>query len=339
MASTTVIEIAEREVPVSSLDKPYFPKLGLTKGDVLSYFVAMQDPLINCLHNRPVLLQRFPNGVGGNNFFQKRIPDSAPDWIETTTVETVNGTPSRALVIADAAHVVWAVNQGAFIFHAWPFRVPTEFVDELRIDLDPVPGITFPDVREAAYLTRSWLRERGIESYLKTSGSKGLHVYVPLDGSAHGPGWNSYDVRGAAVTLARKLAAAHPDKLTDAWWKEERGTRVFIDFNQNAPHKTVFGAWSVRARVGAQVSAPISWDALADIDPNELTVRTVPDRIAQHGDPWAEMYNDHQDIAVLVEEFREGLEVIGDAPWPPVYPKQPYEPPRVAPSRAKADPD
>ncbi len=339
MASKAVIEIAGREVPVTSLDKPYFPKVGLTKGDVLNYFVAMETQILNCLHNRPVLLQRFPNGVGGNNFFQKRIPDNAPDWIETTTVETVNGTPSRALVIADAAHVVWAVNQGAFTLHLWPFRVPTEHVDELRIDLDPVPGITFPDVREAAKLTRAWLRERGIESYLKTSGSKGLHVYVPLDGSADGPAWNSYDVRGAAVTLARGLAAEFPTKLTDAWWKEERGTRVFIDFNQNAPHKTVFGAWSVRARVGAQVSTPISWDALDDIDPNALTVQTVPARIAEHGDPWADMYADHQDIGPLVHEFRDGLETIGDAPWPPVYPKQPFEPSRVAPSRAKADPD
>jgi len=155
---------------------------------------------------RPVLLQRFPNGVGGKNFFQKRIPDSAPEWLQTTTVETVNGTPSRAIVMADAAHLVWAANQGAFTLHPWPFRVPGEDVDELRVDLDPTPGITFDDVRHAAALTREELQRAGVDGFVKTSGSKGLHLYVPLP-----PGWNSYDVRGAAVTLARRLAARHPD--------------------------------------------------------------------------------------------------------------------------------
>jgi len=338
MGTGTVIHVAGRDVPVTSLDKPYFPKVGLTKGDVIDYFLAVQAQVLRCAGGRPVLLQRFPNGVGGNNFFQKRIPDSAPDWVQTTTVETVNGTPSRALVLVDAAHLVWAVNQGAFTLHLWPYRMPTEHVDELRIDLDPVPGVSFDDVREAAHLTRAWLGERDIECYVKSSGSKGLHVYVPLDGSAGGPGWNSYDVRGAAVTVARALTAAHPTKLTDAWWKEERGTRVFIDFNQNAPHKTVFGAWSVRARVGAQVSTPLRWSELDSVDPNTLTVSTVPDRVSEAGDPWERMYERPQDISALVSEFREQLPVLGDAPWPPVYPKQPFEPPRVAPSRAKAPP-
>ena len=335
MAAGEVREIGGRELALTSLDKPYFPKIGLTKGDVLAYFETIAEPLLRSAGGRPVLLQRFPNGVGGKSFFQKRIPDSAPEWLQTTTVQTVNGTPSRALVLADLAHVLWAVNQGAFIFHLWPFRVPGEHVDELRIDLDPVPGITFDDVREAAFITRDWFADQGITSYVKTSGSKGLHVYVPLDGSDAGPGWNSFDVRGAAVTVARSLAARFPDTLTDAWWKEERGKRVFIDFNQNAPHKTVFGAWSVRARVGAQVSTPITWDQLTDVTSDSLTVLTVPDFVADHGDAWESMYDDPQDIAELVHEFRDGLETIGDAPWPPVYPKQPYEPPRVSPSRAK----
>jgi DNA ligase D len=337
--SEQVREIAGREVSITSSDKMYFPKVGLTTGDIIDYFLEIADPLLNCMRGRPVLLQRFPNGVGGKNFFQKRIPDSAPDWLETTTVETVNGTPSRALVMADAAHLAWAVNQGAFTLHLWPFRVETRFVDELRIDLDPVPGIGFEEVREAAGLVRSWFEARGIDSYLKTSVSKGLHVYVPLDGGPDGPQWNSYDVRGAAVTVARTMSAEHPDKLTDKWWKEERGKRVFIDFNQNAPHKTVFGAWSVRARVGAQVSLPIQWDQLDDVVPDEITVLNVPDRVKRDGDAWADMYSNPQDISALVQAFRDGLETVGDAPWPPVYPKQPFEPPRVAPSRAKQPED
>ncbi len=327
-------QVAGQELRISSPEKPYFPKVGLTKSDVVDYFIEVADALLNTMGNRPVLLQRFPNGVSGKNFFQKRIPDSAPEWLQTTTVETVNGTPSRAIVMADAAHLVWAANQGAFTLHPWPFRVPGEDVDELRIDLDPTPGITFDDVREAAALTRDELARAGITSFVKTSGSKGLHLYVPLPG-----GWNSYDVRGAAVTLARRLAARHPTLLTDAWWKEERGQRVFVDFNQNAPHKTVFGAWSIRARVGAQVSTPIRWDELETVVPDELTALTVPGRLAEAGDPWADMYEQSQSIDELVDEFRAGLEPMGDAPWPPVYPKQPFEPPRVSPSRAKKDPD
>ncbi len=325
-----VRDVAGRTVTVTSPDKEYFPKLGLSKSDVVDYFLDISGPLLNCMRDRPVLLQRFPNGVSGKSFFQKRIPDSAPEWLQTTTVETVNGTPSRALVMADEAHLVWAVNLGAFTMHPWPFRVPGRDVDELRIDLDPVPGIGFEEVRHAAQLTKDYFDAAGIRSYLKTSGSKGLHIYVPLL-----PGWDSYDVRGAAVTVARHLAAKHTSEITDAWWKEERGTRVFIDFNQNAPHKTVFGAWSIRARVGAQVSTPISWDALESISPDDLTVTEVPRRVEELGDPWANMYDHPQDISALVEEFRDGLETVGDAPWPPVYPKQPYEPPRVAPSRAK----
>ena len=327
--------VAGREVTITSSDKPYFPKLGLTKGDLIDYFSDMSGPILNCFRNRPVLLQRFPNGVGGKSFFQKRIPDSAPEWLQTTTVETVNGTPSRALVMADEAHLLWAVNQGAFTLHPWPIRLPDRHVDELRIDLDPVPGIGFEEVRQSARLVREWFTDHDIDCYVKTSGSKGLHVYVPLDGGPDGPHWDSYDVRGAAVTVARSLAANYPDALTDAWWKEERGQRVFVDFNQNAPHKTVFGAWSVRARVGAQVSTPLSWEELDTIRPDELTVLTVPGRLETAGDPWGDMYSNPQDIGPLVEEFRAGLETIGDAPWPPVYPKQPYEPPRVAPSRAK----
>ena len=324
------LEVDGRVVRVTSPDKVYFPRLGLTKLDVIDYFLAVSPAVLNALGDRPILLQRFPSGVDGNNFFQKRIPDSAPEWLETTTVETPNGTPSRALVLHDAAHLVWAVNLGAFVLHAWPNRMPSFDVDELRIDLDPTKGVSFNDVRQAAFDSRVLLAQLGLESWVKTSGSKGLHVYVPV-----GPGWNGFQVRGAAVALARRLAAKHSTTMTNAWWKEERGQRVFVDFNQNAPHKTVFGAWSVRPRVGAQVSTPVTWADLETVEPDSLTVETVPARFDATGDPWASMYSRPQDISQLVAEFESDLETLGDAPWPPVYPKQPHEPPRVAPSRAK----
>jgi DNA primase len=193
--------------------------------------------------------------------------------------------------------------------------------------------VTFDEVREAAILSREMLSELGIRSYVKTSGSKGFHVYVPLKAD-----WDSFQVRSAAVAFARELTRRHGERVTDAWWKEERGRRVFIDFNQNAPHKTVFGAWSARPRVGAQVSTPITWDEVGDIDADSLTVLTVPQRVDEVGNPWAERWDDPQDIGPLLEMHeRDMADGLMDAPWPPVYPKMPNEPPRVAPSRAKKD--
>jgi DNA ligase D-like protein (predicted polymerase) len=247
-------------------------------------------------------------------------------------VETPNGTTSHALVAADLAHVVWAVNMGCLGFHVWPYQAgQPEIIDELRIDLDPSPGVGFAEVCETAALTRDFLREDGIDVRLKTSGSRGLHLYVPLH-----PEWDSYRVRAAAVALARELERRHPDLITAQWWKEERGRRVFVDFNQNAPHKTVFGAWCARPRVGGQVSTPIAWDELDGVDPDQLTIATVPGRLAERGDPWADTRP--QSIQPLLERYdREIAAGALDAPWPPVYPKQPNEPPRVAPSRAKRD--
>ena len=201
---------------------------------------------------RPVLMQRFPQGAGGKSFFQKRVPDGAPEWLQTTTVETVNGTPSRALVAADVAHVAWAVNLACLGFHVWPYRAEDpEHADELRLDLDPQPGTGFDEARAAARELKALLDELGIAGFIKTTGNRGLHVYVRL-----APRWDSYEVRSAAVAAARELERRRPDILTAAWWKEERGKRTLVDYNQNAPHKTVFGAWSVRARKGAQVSTP-----------------------------------------------------------------------------------
>ncbi|MCU0268887.1 MAG: non-homologous end-joining DNA ligase [Acidimicrobiales bacterium] len=331
----TTVEAAGREVTVSNPSKVYFSARGDTKLDLVRYYLAVETPLLAAMGGRPVLLQRFPEGAGGPSFFQKRVPDSAPDWLETTIVSTPNGTTSRAMVVADAAHVVWAVNLGCLGFHVWPYRAADpDHADELRIDLDPQPGVGFDAVREAAEETRRLLDALGIAGYPKTSGSRGIHVYVRLR-----PEWDAYGVRSAAVALARELERRRPDLLTAAWWKEERGRRVFVDFNQNAPHKTVFGAWSVRARVGAQVSTPFGWDELDTIRPDDLTLATVPARVAGSGDPWAPMDDEPQDLSPLVALWeRDRAAGLPDAPWPPVYPKQPDEPPRVAPSRARRSP-
>jgi DNA ligase D len=333
VADAIVIDVGGTEVKVSSPDKVFFPTRGETKLDLVRYYQSVADPIMRTIGGRPVLLERYPEGAGGKSFFQKRVPKSAPDWLTTTVVATPNGTTSDALVAKDLAHLVWAVNQGCLGFHVWPVHAATpEITDELRIDLDPSPGIEFADLREAAVLTREYLDELGIEVHLKTSGSRGLHLYVGLE-----PTWDGYEVRAAAVALARELERRHPDKITAAWWKEERGRRVFVDFNQNAPHKTVFGAWCVRPRVGAQVSTPITWDELTDVVPDDLTIATVPDLVARRGDPWAGRDERPQDLEPLLEQSRRD-EAAGlmDAPWPPVYPKQPNEPPRVAPSRARA---
>ncbi|CAN5531865.1 non-homologous end-joining DNA ligase [soil metagenome] len=326
------LEVAGRTVTISSPDKVMFPERGETKLDLARYYLAVGDAILPTLLDRPVLLERYPDGVRGNSFFQKRIPAAAPDWLTTTTVRTINGTESRALVIADLAHVLWASNIGCLGLHVWPFRARSpEVADELRIDLDPSPGVTFDQVREAAGHVRDFLATEGITSYAKTTGSKGTHVYVRVE-----PNWDSFGVRGAAIAVAREMELRHPDLLTDKWWKEERGQRVFVDFNQNAPHKNVFGAWCVRARVGAQVSTPVSWDELDTVDPESLTIATVPDRLADHGDPWADMDDRPQSIDHLVERFTDRLaDGVPDAPWPPQYPKMPNEAPRVAPSRAR----
>ena len=327
-----IIEASGRNIEISSPDKVYFPEIGATKFDLASYYVEIGDVLCHIAAGRPALLERFPDGAGKNSFFQKRVPKNAPGWLETTDVTTPNGTRSNALVVADIAHVVWAVNLGCLGLHLWPYKAddPTH-ADELRIDLDPQPGVGFDEVRAAAGHVRALLDEVGIVGYPKTSGNRGLHVYVRL-----APLWDSFDVRAGAIAVARELERRHPASITAQWWKEERGERVFVDFNQNAPHKTVFGAWFVRPRVGAQVSPPLSWDEVDSVDPDELTIRTVPDLVRRRGDPWSAMVDEPQSLQPLLDmAARDRANGLHDAPWPPEYPKQPDEPPRVAPSRAK----
>jgi DNA primase len=224
------------------------------------------------------------------------------------------------------------VNLGCLGFHVWPYHAgDPDHADELRIDLDPTPGIEFPSIAEAARELETLLAELGITGYPKTTGNRGLHVYVRLE-----PRWDSYQVRAAAVAVARELERRRPDLITAAWWKEERGRRVFVDYNQNAPHKTVFGAWSVRARPGAQVSTPVSWAELDNIHPDQFTIAVLGDRLRQLGDPWLGMDDEPQSLEpLLAMSARDRASGLLDAPWPPVYPKMPDEPPRVAPSRAK----
>ncbi len=325
------IEVAGRSLRVSSPQKIYFKRRSETKLELINYYLSVSESVMRAMGGRPVLLERYPNGASGKSFFQKRVSKGAPEWLTTTVVSTPNGTLSNAMVATDMAHVLWAVNLGCLGFHVWPNKAANpDFADELRIDLDPQPGVKFNKVREAAHEVRAALDELALPGYIKTTGRRGLHVYVRLE-----PRWTSYEVRAAAVALARELARRRPDLITDAWWKEERGKRVFVDFNQNAPHKTVFGAWSVRARVGAQVSMPIRWDDIDDVSPNDLTIATVPRLVASDGDPWESIAEQPASLEPLLEWHRRDMASgLMDAPWPPVYPKMPNEPPRVAPSRA-----
>ncbi len=313
------LEIDGHAVRITSPGKVLFPERGETKLDLVNYYLAVAEPIMRTMGGRPVLMQRFPHGATGSSFFQKRVPDNAPDWLETTIVSTPNGTTSRALVAADLAHLAWAVNLGCLGFHVWPAHADDpEHADELRIDLDPQPGTGFDEARAAAADVRALFDEIGIAAHPKTTGNRGIHVYVRLS-----PRWDPIQVRAAAVAAARELARRNPALITDAWWKEERGERIFVDFNQNAPHKTVFGAWCVRAREGAQVSTPFDW--------SELEARGE-----ELGDPWDGMPTEPQSIEPLLAMHERALaNGLQDAPWPPVYPKMPGEPPRVAPSRAR----
>src|SRR5947208_1841501 len=331
----TVLELDGREVRITSPDKVFFPERGETKLDLVNHYVRFAEPLMRTMRGRPILLQRFPNGAGGPSFYQKRVPETAPDWLQTTIVTTPNGTTSRALVAADLAHIAWAVNLGCLGFHVWPYLASDpDHADELRIDLDPTPGITFDEVREGARKVKALLDSPGLVGAPKTTGGDGLHVYVRLR-----PHWSSIEVRAGAVALARELERRHPDLLTAAWWKEERSRRVFVDFNQNSPHKTVFGAWSVRPRPGGQASAPFTWDELDTIDPDAMTIASLPGRVAERGDPWRDTYGPPQSLEPLLALHERDMAAgLADAPWPPVYPKMPNEPPRVAPSRAKQPP-
>ncbi|WP_280269833.1 DNA polymerase domain-containing protein [Nocardia wallacei] len=351
MSTAIELDVDGKTVQITNPDKIYFTERGETKLDLVHYYQAVAEPFLRTARDRPVLLERYPDGASGKSWFQKRVPKSAPDWLQTTVVSTPNGTTSDALVAADLAHILWAVNLGCLGFHVWPTHAgaaerstapdvfdaagnllpPTGITDELRIDLDPSPGIGFDELRRAALRTRELCAELGIDARIKTSGSRGLHIYILLE-----PRWDGYQVRAASIALARELERRHGDLITASWWKEERGSRVFVDYNQNAPHRTVFGAWCVRPKVGAQVSTPIAWDDLDTVEPGELTIATVPARVARLGDPWAD--RTPQSIEPLLKMSAADMDSgLMDAPWPPVYPKMPNEPSRVQPSKARKE--
>ncbi len=327
-----IIDVSGQEVRVSNPGKLYFPAVKLTKLDLVNYYVECEQAVVRGLRERPTVMKRWVDGVEGKPFFQKRVPDSAPGWLETATVTFPSGRHARELVPNDAAHLVWGVNLGVIDWNPWPVRrSDLDSPDELRVDLDPQPGVPFEEVREVALSVRDVLEEHGLRGFPKTSGSRGIHVYVRLV-----PEHGFEEVRRAALALAREVERRMPGRATSRWWKEER-EGVFIDYNQNARDRTVASAYSVRAVPDARVSCPLEWDEVAAVEPAELTLRTVPARLAERGDPSATIDDRPGSLDGLLElAARDEREGLGDAPWPPHFRKQKGEPKRVQPSRAKA---
>jgi len=337
------IEVAGRTVRVSSPDKPYFAERGLTKLDVVNYFVAVGPGILGALRDRPTTLERWPGGVfegaklstrqdnRGDAFYQKRVPKGAPEWVETATITFPSGRPADEVCPTELAVVAWAANLGTLTFHPWPVRRPElESPDQLRIDLDPQPGTDFSHAAKVAPVLREILAEAGMEGFPKTSGGRGLHVYVPIQ-----PRWSFIEARRAVIAVGRELARRLPDQVTVNWWKEERGERVFVDFNQMARDRTIASAYSVRPNPRARVSAPLRWDEVADAMPDDFDVTTMPARFAEVGDLHAGVAEQAYSLEPLLEwvarDERDRDE--GDMPYPPEYPKMPGEPPRVQPSR------
>jgi bifunctional non-homologous end joining protein LigD len=333
MAEHTTIEVAGHEVKVSNPQKVFFPELGVTKLDLIEYYLEVADAALNHLRNRPTVLKRFVNGAGEDPFFQKRVPDSAPEWIESAVITFPSGRTAREMLPNDAAHLVWGVNLGVIDWNPWPVRAPElDHPDELRVDLDPTPEASFDDVRRVALCAGEVLREHGLTGFPKTSGSRGIHINVRID-----PEHDFKVVRRAAIALAREVERRMPDKATSKWWKEERHG-VFIDYNQNARDRTVASAYSVRPTADARVSTPLEWDEVADVEPAELRIDTVRERLKLKGDPSATIDAHSGSLASLLEQVkRDEDDGLGDAPWPPQFAKQPDEPKRVQPSRARPD--
>jgi DNA ligase D-like protein (predicted polymerase) len=331
-SDATVLEVCGREVRVSSPGKVYFPEPGLTKMDLLSYYLECEEAVVRHLAERPTVMKRWVDGVGGEPFFQKRVPDSAPDWLQTATVTFPSGRHARELVVVDAAHLAWGVNLGVIDWNPWPVRrSDLDHPDELRVDLDPGPDVPFSEVREVALGVREVLEEHGLRGYPKTSGSRGIHIYVRLE-----PLEGFQEVRRAALALAREVERRMPGRATSRWWKEER-VGVFIDYNQNARDRTVASAYSVRAVPDARVSCPLEWDEVPDVEPSDLRLQTVPARLRQLGDPSASIDEHPGRLDGLLElAARDEREGLGDAPWPPHFRKQTGEPARVQPSRARS---
>jgi DNA ligase D len=325
------MEIAGHQVRLTSPDKICFPRRGYTKRDVFEYYLAVGDGITRALHHRPTTLQRFPDGIEGEMFFQKRVPTrGVPPWIQTATISFPSGRTAEELCPADLAHVAWAAQMGTIVFHPWPVRgTQVDNPDELRIDLDPQPGTDFDDAVRTAGVVHEVLTDLGLTGWPKTSGGRGVHVYVRIS-----PRWPFVQVRRAAIALAREVERRRPDLVTTSWWKEERGSRVFVDYNQMARDRTIACAYSLRANARATVSTPVTWAELAEVEPDDFDLRTVPKRFAEIGDPHAGIDDVAYDITTLLEwADRDDRAGQGDLPYPPDHPKMPGEPKRVQPSK------
>ncbi len=327
------LNVAGRPVRLSNPGKVYFPERGFTKLDLARYYMAVGDGVLRALRDRPTTLERYPDGVAGESFFQKRAPKNLPEWIPTGRISFPSGRHADEICPTEPAAVVWAANLGCLTFHPWPVRrADTEHPDELRIDLDPQPGTDYEDAMRAALELREVLQELGLRGWPKTSGGRGLHVFVPIE-----PEWTFTQVRRAAIAVARELERRAPERITTKWWKEERGEKVFVDYNQTARDRTIAGAYSVRPHPHAPVSAPLQWDEVPDARPRDFDLATMPVRYADLGDVHADMERHAFRLESLLElaardERDHGL---GDLPYPPEHPKAAGEPKRVQPSRAK----
>ncbi len=325
------IEVDGHPVRVTNPDKVYFPAVGVTKREVVEHYVAVGEPIVRALRERPTYLQRFPEGIEGEQIYQKRFPRYAPEWVRTVQVTFPSGRSADALCVTSAADVAWAANLGTITFHPWHARAAdVDHPDELRIDLDPQPGTSFEDARRVAVeAVRPLLDELGYVGFPKTSGGRGVHVYVRVQ-----PLWTFTEVRRAAIAFAREVERRSSGLVTTAWWKEQRGEAVFVDYNQNARDRTIASAWSVRRTPVATVSTPVTWDELPDVSPDDFTVRSVAGRFAELGDPHAAIDDVHHSLEPLLEmAAQDEAGGLGDLPYPPNYPKMPGEPKRVQPSK------
>jgi len=330
-ARKEILQIEGREIPISNPEKIFFPQQGYTKIDLVRYYLAVGTGALRGAGGRPMALKRYVNGAEGEFFFQKRAPEARPLWIETVELKFPSGRTACEVVLRDTAQLAWIINLGCIDLHPHPVRADDlDHPDELRVDLDPVPGVPWPQVREVALLAREVLRGHGLSGWPKTSGSRGMHVNVRIQRR-----WTFQQVRAAALALAREVERRAPALATSKWWKEERHG-VFIDYNQNAKDRTVASAYSVRPTPDARVSTPLSWEEVPQVEPEAFTLATVPDRFARAGDPHASIDEEPGSLESLLElSARQKGEGQADAPWPPHYAKQEHEPPRVQPSKRR----
>jgi DNA ligase D len=326
----TELEVENRTVKITNPDRVYFPATGATKLNLAEYYLAVGEGIVRALYERPCMLHRFPDGTGGERIYQKRLPKGAPDWVETVQVRFPSGRTADELCVTELASVIWAVQMSSVEFHPWHSRrADTERPDELRIDLDPQPGTDFADAVRVAAVVRELLDELGAVGWPKTSGSRGLHIYLRIH-----PEHGFTQVRRAALAFAREVERRVPELVTTKWWKEERGEQIFIDYNQNARDRTIASAYSIRASTGL-VSAPITWDELPEVRMEDFTMATMPARFAELGDLHAGIDDTPFDISELLDWSERDEHELGqgDAPYPPNFPKMEGEPPRVQPSR------